>query len=88
MQPRHTPTDLAKEIISKSELHDRRLYTGYIGIIGPAKFEFFVNLRCMQITNNAAYLYLGGGLTIDSELGREWNETQRKAKTLEQVLTR
>ena len=83
-----TPTLVASTIIDKSEKHERQLYTGFIGLNSKDKRVFFVNLRCMQITKDATYLYLGGGLTIDSDLEREWNETERKAKTLESVISK
>jgi isochorismate synthase len=33
-----------------------------------------------------AYLYTGGGLTIDSEVEKEWEETKNKAETLLAVI--
>lgn len=82
-----TPTQTAFQLINKIEAHSRELYTGFIGLRSNSIKEFYVNLRCMRITNEACYLYLGGGLTIDSDLEKEWNETERKAKTLEAVIS-
>ncbi|MDB4075530.1 chorismate-binding protein [Crocinitomicaceae bacterium] len=73
------------EIINKIERHDRGLYTGLIGWIG-AETILYVNLRCAQIIDSECYLYVGGGLTIDSNPGNEWVETENKAKTLLNVM--
>jgi isochorismate synthase len=65
------------------------LYAGFIGKIGnKAPTELLVMLRCMQFTPSAALLYLGGGLTPDSNPQEEWNETEAKAQTLLSVLVK
>ncbi|WP_262711702.1 chorismate-binding protein [Antarcticibacterium arcticum] len=46
----------------------------------------FVNLRCMKLENNHASLFVGGGITKDSDPEREWEETQNKARTMKAVL--
>ena len=48
--------------------------------------ELFVNLRSMEIINNEAHLFIGGGITKDSIPELEWEETVQKAKTIKQVL--
>lgn len=80
------PRDAAVKLIQQMEPHDRGLYAGIIGEIG-AKTSLFVNLRCMQCIQESAYLYLGGGLTVDSIPELEWIETENKAKTLLNVLS-
>lgn len=70
------------DLINKVENHSRKLYTGYLGVIDNDSADIFVNLRCMQIVNNVPYLYLGGGLTAQSELMDEWKETELKSKTI------
>ena len=77
----------AYHFIEKAELHDRKYYTGYIGPWGlGGKNHLFVNLRCAEIKNGHIFLYVGGGLTEDSDPEKEWNETEQKAKTLLNVL--
>jgi len=76
------PKKDAIELIDKTELHHRGLYTGYIGLYDSENADIYVNLRCMRIVSNRFYLYLGGGLTEDSELVKEWKETELKAFTL------
>jgi len=49
--------------------------------------HLFVNLRCMQIINNEALIYIGGGITKDSAPQKEWEETVSKAQIMKGVLT-
>lgn len=81
-----TPTQSAKDFLLQIEKHDRIYYTGFIGIYAPQKFQLFVNLRCMQIDDEAFHLYIGGGITRDSIAEDEYKETENKAKTLSAIL--
>ena len=77
------PKSKADKFISKNEKHDRRYYTGYLG---PWRLNdsvrLFVNLRCMEITPLQYILYAGGGITSRSVPEEEWEETNKKARTL------
>ncbi|HKJ41079.1 MAG TPA: isochorismate synthase [Sunxiuqinia sp.] len=77
------PKHKADKFISKVEKHDRRYYTGYLG---PWRLNdsvgLFVNLRCMEITPSQYILYSGGGITSRSVPEDEWEETNKKARTL------
>ena len=81
------PKHLADEFIREKEKHDRKYYTGYLG---PWKLNqqvnLFVNLRCMEITDDKFIVYVGGGITSKSVAEREWEETNQKAKTLLSVI--
>jgi isochorismate synthase len=81
------PKNLADEFIREKEKHERKYYTGYLG---PWKLNqqvnLFVNLRCMEITNDEFILYAGGGITSKSIPEREWEETNQKATTLLAVI--
>lgn len=79
------PRKDAISLIRKIEKHDRSLYTGFIGEINDS-VNVYVNLRCLQIIGDKAYLYLGGGYTKDSNVEAEWEETENKAKTLIKVM--
>lgn len=46
----------------------------------------FVNLRCMQMKEKLALIYIGGGVTKDSDPLKEWQETVAKSTTMLQVL--
>lgn len=80
------PQKEAIELITFREPHDREFYTGMIGLISPKGTTLYVNLRCCQIQKGAAYLYLGGGFTIDSHPELEWLETENKSRTLLNVM--
>lgn len=81
-----TPTLAAKKTILKLEEHQREYYSGYLGILSSQEIQLFVNLRCMKIYSDHFYLYVGGGITADSDAVSEWLETENKAQTLESVL--
>lgn len=72
----------SRTLYKKWERHERKLYTGMIGLLGKEKLNLFVNLRCMQCFNNSVDLFVGGGITVDSDYESEWNETIRKSATL------
>lgn len=48
----------------------------------------FVNLRCMQLKESYAHIYVGGGVTQDSNPEKEWEETVAKSKTMLQVVNK
>ena len=50
--------------------------------------NLFVNLRCMQLRDSNAIVYVGGGITKDSNPENEWNETVKKTKTIKNVLSK
>ncbi|NEN22927.1 hypothetical protein G3O08_05370 [Cryomorpha ignava] len=77
-----TPVSKAIDLINATENHLRRLYTGYLGRISAQSIDLYVNLRCMQVFPTKMVLYLGGGITQESQLEDEWDETEQKAKTL------
>lgn len=82
------PAKQAMELIRQTELHDRSYYCGYLGNVeSNGNMQLFVNLRCLQLTENEAYVYVGGGLTAESEVEKEWNETLLKSETLGAVIS-
>lgn len=76
------PRPEALKCIMRFEPHDRRLYAGIIGEISLSKTNLFVNLRSAQILDNGLYVYVGGGLTQQSDPESEWQETENKSKTI------
>ncbi|TLP77588.1 chorismate-binding protein [Maribacter sp. ACAM166] len=50
------------------------------------KSELFVNLRCMQVHADKVSIYVGGGITSDSNYENEWDETVLKSNTMFRVL--
>lgn len=83
------PLKAAKEYIRKLENYDREYYCGYVGITGledADSFRYFVNLRCAQLRDKKAYIYVGGGITAESMAKEEWQETRLKSRTMLSVL--
>ena len=76
------PRDTAYDLIENIEPHDRGLYTGYIALKEDNNVDAYVNLRCMQIVDGKAFLFVGGGITSASDPVKEWEETVFKAQTL------
>jgi len=85
------PLEASKEFILNNENYNRRYYTGFLGELNlnennKNSSELFVNLRCMEIKNNTAFVFVGGGITKDSNPKSEWQETVAKTKTMKKVL--
>ncbi|MEM6300015.1 MAG: chorismate-binding protein [Bacteroidota bacterium] len=82
------PKEPALQFIKEHEGYDRSFYSGFLGPIHvEEESHLFVQLRCMQFRRDAAILYAGGGITIDSEPEKEWQETEMKFQTLGAVLS-
>ncbi|HZH69978.1 MAG TPA: chorismate-binding protein [Flavobacteriaceae bacterium] len=78
----------ATSFINENENYNRSLYTGFFGELQTSaslKADFYVNLRCMQLLEKAAEIYVGGGITHASLPHREWEETIHKAMTMQKV---
>lgn len=81
------PQKEAQAYIDQHEGHDRSLYSGFLGECKTdGEVQLFVNLRCMQIMENELDLFIGGGITADSEPEEEWKETEQKATILKRFL--
>lgn len=80
------PKKKAIDFIHVNETHNRFLYSGVIGFYSEKSANLYVNLRCAQLAENKAFLYVGGGLTNESNVEEEWDETENKARTLEKIL--
>ena len=87
------PREQAKSFILQNENYNRTFYTGFLGElnfgINNSKTEtssLFVNLRCMNIYKNKASVFVGGGITKDSNAKKEWEETVSKSAIMKRVL--
>ncbi len=88
------PKEEAKDFILKNEEYDREFYAGFLGELNKissgnkiaTKTNLYVNLRCMQIVGHKIYLYIGGGITKDSDPENEWKETVAKSEVMKKVL--
>lgn len=82
------PREEASEFILLNENYDRSYYSGIIGLLDVEKgTDLYVNLRCMQLGNENARLYAGGGILSSSVMEEEWEETERKLATMRKILT-
>lgn len=83
------PKEKAKQFILENENYNRRYYTGFLGelnINSNKDSHLFVNLRCMEIKNNNAEIYVGGGITKESNPEKEWEETVAKSNIMLRAL--
>lgn len=76
------PKDFCKSVIAEHEKYPRELYSGYIRIETKTEILYFVNLRCSRIFKNAAHIFVGGGITAQSNLEKEWQETELKSQVI------
>ncbi|XOD68449.1 MAG: isochorismate synthase [Flavobacteriales bacterium AspAUS03] len=80
------PQKAALNFILNHEDYNRTFYAGYIGPIKKNITELYINLRCAQIHQGEIVLYVGSGITAQSEPEKEWLETEIKAEnTLSQL---
>jgi len=80
------PRKKALSNIYSKEKYDRSFYSGYLGLIDNQNCDLYVNLRSMNIKNNTAKIFVGGGITKDSNPKDEWEEILQKSITMLNVL--
>lgn len=84
------PKETAKQFILDNEDYNRSYYTGFLGEINMGisnnDAQLFVNLRCMEIKKNKAIIYVGGGITKESDPQKEWEETIAKSNIMLSVI--
>lgn len=87
------PKIVAKDFILKNEGYDRKFYSGFLGELNTnflksnnEDSDLYVNLRCMEIEQNKIHLYIGCGITKDSNPEKEYFETANKAMTMKKIL--
>ncbi|WKD86874.1 Salicylate biosynthesis isochorismate synthase [Polaribacter huanghezhanensis] len=83
------PKEKAKQFILENENYNRSYYTGFLGELNintNKNSHLFVNLRCMEIINNNAEIYVGGGITKESNPEKEWEETVAKSNIMLKAL--
>jgi len=86
------PKDKSKAFILENEHYDRTFYTGFLGELNSSfsdefiSSDLFVNLRCMEIQDSIAHLFMGCGITKDSEPEKEWEESVNKSATMKKIV--
>jgi isochorismate synthase len=77
------PRPQALQFIEAREGYDRGFYSGYLGPVHwDGRSTLYVNLRCLQVRAATASLYVGAGVTAESDPAAEWRETEMKARTV------
>ena len=79
-----TPKIRAAELIGQWEPLPRGVYCGAVGMAGPDHaLDLSVAIRTVEIdADGAMRLGVGGGITIDSDVDREWQECLDKAAAI------
>ncbi|MBT0566647.1 aminodeoxychorismate synthase component I [Williamsia sp. CHRR-6] len=79
-----TPKLRARELLINWETHARGVYCGAIGVVCPdGDLDLSVAIRTVEVTpDGTAAFGVGGGITIDSDPAREWQECLDKAATV------
>lgn len=86
------PKQAAKRFLLDNEGYDREYYSGFLGELnidvatGNKATDLFVNLRCMKVNGTTAQLFIGCGITKDSNQEKEFIETVNKSMTMRRVL--
>ena len=86
------PKLAATEFINKNEGYSREFYSGFLGELnmpnkkGEAQTDFYVNLRCMKVGEEQAQIFVGCGITKDSNPEKEFYETVNKSQTMKKIL--
>lgn len=87
------PKAEAKEFILKNEEYHREYYAGFLGELNKdfaknktENSDLFVNLRCMKMADSTANLFIGCGITKDSNPEKEFFETVNKSMTMKKIL--
>ena len=87
------PKQAAKDFILKNEGYNREYYSGFLGELNidfvtfrTLQTDLFVNLRCMKVTQNKVALFIGCGITKDSNPEDEYWETVNKSMTMKRCI--
>jgi isochorismate synthase len=86
------PKESAKDFILQNEAYEREFYTGFLGELNydfsknEAATDLYVNLRCMKIKEYEAQLFVGCGVTKESNPEAEWEETANKSLTMKSII--
>ncbi|WP_333597130.1 chorismate-binding protein [Chryseobacterium flavum] len=76
------PKDFCNENIRKYEKFPREFYAGYIKVETEESILYFVNLRCARLYRDALHIFVGGGITSQSNPEKEWIETELKSEAI------
>lgn len=82
------PKEDTRQYILDNESIDRKYYSGFVGPLMPnGETHLYVSLRCMSIHPGGKFdLYAGGGLLKESDMEKEWEETEAKMQAMKRVI--
>ncbi|MHC5201590.1 chorismate-binding protein [Myroides sp. LJL119] len=87
------PKQPALDFLINQEGYNREYYAGYLGELNfcannpqSQATDLYVNLRCMSIKQDSVDLYIGCGITKDSNPSLEFLETVNKSSTMKKIL--
>lgn len=81
------PKEKTIDFILKNEGYNRKYYAGFLGEYNKNnQSDLFVNLRCLEVENDIVNIYVGCGVTKDSNPEKEFIETKNKSMTMINVL--
>ena len=83
------PKEKSIDFILKNEGYNRKYYAGFLGEYNKDnQTDLFVNLRCLEVENDVVNIYVGCGITKDSNPEKEFIETENKSMTMRNVLVK
>ncbi len=81
------PKKRTMEIIDELEDFRRGIYTGSAGYLGfDGNGEMNILIRTLLVKDGRLYFQAGGGIVIDSDAGKEYEESFRKALAINEAL--
>ncbi|MFP9114275.1 isochorismate synthase [Flavobacterium sp. RHBU_3] len=81
------PKEAARDFLVDNEGYNREYYSGFLGELDMnGSTNLFVNLRSMKMHQGKAQLFIGCGITKDSDPEKEFYETVNKSKTMRKAL--
>ena len=76
----------AIDFIESQEKLSRSYYSGFLGPFTKGKADWFVNLRSMRLKSKEVEIFVGAGITADSDPQSEWEELMQKAQTMGSII--
>ena len=87
------PKESAFQFIIENEGYNREFYAGFLGELNidftnfkTLNSDLYVNLRCMKKENNKINIFVGCGITKDSNPEKEFIETVNKSITIKKII--
>jgi len=80
------PKNSVMNFLKQNEQHQRSYYCGFLGPVDENEFSLYVNLRSANILGSKVIIYVGAGITINSEPEKEWEEILHKSQTISKIL--